>query len=453
MAAHPLTCLCIEKGREFADRVQHLFADPGVEITAEASLDRVLERFERQSFDIMLVTGTALKAGRLDGMEVLEVIAAKSPTTQVIFLITPPQIRMAMSALKAGSYQYARLPVADEELRLLIETAVERRPRYGPNLLLKQERQATRFEKLVGRSQVMQEAYRLIRQAAATDVPVLLTGETGTGKDLAAQAIHQQSPRADGPYVPVHIGALPPELVASELFGHQKGAFTGASEQHTGTFELAHRGTVFLDEISTIDEKMQVSLLRLIEQKKYRRIGGRKTITADVRLVAASNEDLQTLVRRNEFREDLFFRLDVFHITLPPLRERHGDIPLLIDCFLKRHNDEFQKEILGISPECVARLETYNWPGNVRELKNVIQRAVLVCQGEVLLPEHLPPRFRPEPETERTVTFPVGSPLREIEREMILQTLDHTGNNRTRTAEMLGLSRRALYDKIKRYGI
>jgi len=309
------------------------------------------------------------------------------------------------------------------------------------------------LEELHGRSERMQMVYRQIRQAAETDIPVLLTGETGTGKDLAAQAIHAKSARSQKPYVPVNLGALPPELIASELFGHEKGAFTGAVEQRKGQFELAHGGTVLLDEIGTIDEKIQVSLLRLIEQKKFHRLGGRKTIATDVRPIAASNEDLRDAVERGTFREDLYYRLDVFHIVMPPLRERQGDIPLLIEEFLRRYNEKFQKRILGIAPACISLLESYDWPGNVRELKNVIQRAVLVCTGEVLLPRHLPPRFRPDRPVRPKVSFKVGTPLDEVEREMVVRALAQAKNNRTRAAELLGISRRALYNKMRKHGI
>jgi len=452
---HPETIriICVEREAGLSRLLKGLFAEQDVEVLRESNIDRVLERFEGQTFDVLVITAAAVEAGEIDGIELLEVISAKSPSTQIIFLVEPQKIRMAMSALKAGTYQYAKLPVSEEELRLLVRTALDKRPHYGPSSLLKEPRRPARFETMIGRSKPMQAVYRQIRQAAATDIPVLLTGETGTGKDLAAQAIHGQSARAGGPYVPAHLGALPPELIASELFGHEKGAFTGALDRRIGRFEQANGGTIFLDEISTIDEKVQVSLLRLIEQKRFTRIGGRQAIAADARLVAASNADLNEAVARGGFREDLFFRLDVFHIVMPPLRDRYVDIPLLVGAFLKRYSEEFQKRVLGISPECVALLEAYDWPGNVRELKNVVQRAVLVCAGEVLLPEHLPPRFRPERQERPRVTFRVGTPLAEIEREMVVRALTFAGNNRKRAAELLGISRRALYSKLHKHDI
>lgn len=309
------------------------------------------------------------------------------------------------------------------------------------------------FDHIVGRSKPMEDVYRQIRQAAATDIPVLLIGETGTGKDVVARSIHARSGRCEGPFTAVNLGALPKELVASELFGHRKGAFTGATEERKGKFELAHDGTIFLDEIASINEKVQVSLLRLLERKEFRRLGGQEKIKTNARLIAASNQDLSDEVEEGNFREDLYYRLDVFRISLPPLRERPGDIPLLIEEFLNRYNNRFEKSVEGISPEAVGLLESSEWSGNVRELKNVIQRAVMVCDSNVLRPEHLPPRFRDSSPARPSVTFEVGTALEEVEREMIIRTLDYTHDNRTRTAKLLGISRRTLYNKLEEYKI
>lgn len=445
--------IAVDTSTDLAGRLKGLFDEKKVDVHRESSIDRVLKKFEAKSYDVLIVTSAAFKAGKMDGMELLEVIAAKSPVTQVLFLAEPGDIGTAMSALKAGTYQYARLPISDEELRLLVKTAIEKRPVYGTNVFLESKKRRIKFEKLVGKSEAMQDVYRQIRQAAATDIPILLMGETGTGKDLAAQAIHEQSARKAGPYIAVNLGAVPSELVGSELFGHEKGAFTGAHGRRKGQFEEAQDGTIFLDEISTVDQKVQISLLRLIEQKKFNRLGGKKTITSNSRLIAASNQDLPGLAEQGIFRIDLYYRLDVFRIVMPPLRERDGDVVLLIDEFLKSFNESFQKNILGIAPECVGLLESYDWPGNVRELKNVVQRAVLVCEGEVILPSHLPPRFRPGKKSAAKVSFEVGTPLNEVEREMVLRALAAAGNNRKRAAELLGISRRALYNKLRKHNI
>jgi DNA-binding NtrC family response regulator len=452
----PKNCIrimAVEKKAHLADRLTHLFAKDPIEVHRESSIDRVIERFESEAYDVLVITSAAFKVGQTDGIELVEVIATNSPVTQIIFLTESEDIQTAMAALKAGTYQYAKLPIEDEELQLLIEAALEKRPLYGTNLFLEAKKHEVKLEQLVGRSKSMQEVYRQIRQAAVTDMPILLEGETGTGKDLAAQAIHEQSERKDGPYVAVNLGALPSELVGSELFGHEKGAFTGATGRREGKFEQAQDGTVFLDEIATIDAKVQISLLRLIEQKTFQRLGGKKTIQTNARLITASNQNLPDLVEQGHFRKDLYFRLDVFRILMPPLRDRAGDVVLLIDEFLKRFNRSFKKNIVGVTPECISLLESYDWPGNVRELKNVIQRAVLVCEGEILLPDHLPPRFRPGKPAPGKVSFEIGTPLQEIEREMIVRVLAAAQNNRKRAADLLGISRRALYNKLKKHSI
>jgi len=445
--------LVVDATNDMCRRLEGLFGPSGAAVVRVSNLDRVLECFESESFDVLLIDSKAFKAGRADGIELLEVISTNSPMTQVIFLAEREDLRTAFSALKAGSFQYARLPLSDLELKLLVETSLERRPVYGANLLLRSKAKTVKFQQLIGRAPSMQNVYQQIQQAAATDVPVLISGETGTGKDLVAQAIHARSPRAKGPFVPVNLGALPAELVPGELFGHEKGAFTGAMEQRSGKFEQANNGTIFLDEINAIDEKVQVGLLRLIEEKRFHRLGGRQSFACDARIIAATNADLRSEVKAGRFRQDLFYRLDVFPIVVPPLRARQGDLTLLIDAFLKRYNTVYQKSLLGISPGCMSLLESYDWPGNVRELKNVIQRAVLICDGPVLLPDHLPQRMRSPQRARGQVVIELGTPLRDVERAMIARTLRAVGNNRKKAAELLGISRRALYNKLAKYGI
>ena len=370
-----------------------------------------------------------------------------------MILVHPKEWPLAFSALRIGSYQYAKLPISDEELRLLVETAFVRRPQSGLNLLLKEKSDKPGFEDMVGRSPRVKEIYRQIRQAAQTDIPVLITGETGTGKELVARAIHQLSGRSEKPFVPIHLGALPLDLVSSELFGYEKGAFTGALKNYRGSFERAKDGTVLLDEIGTIDEQNQVSLLRLLETKRFQRIGGTRNLKVKVRVLAASNENLNEAIRLGRFREDLFYRLDVFPIMLPAVRDRAGDIPLIVDHFLKHFNKIYRTDIRGISPECINRLESYDWPGNVREIKNVIHRAVVVCSGGVMLPEHLPKRFFSQRNRRPKVSIQLGSSLEETEKKMIARTLEWTNNNRQRAAAILGISRRTLYNKISRYNL
>ncbi len=443
--------LTVSPNIDLKSRLEVLFSGGQVDVAWEGSFDRVLNRFSVDTFDILLVTSQIYRDSQ-DGVEILEVLADQCPVTQVLFLLEPRHVGMVRSVLRAGTYQYARTPVADEELRNLLESAWEQRPRGGTNQLLKDEEEG--LDELVGHSALMQDVYRSIRQAAATDIPVLILGETGTGKDLVAKVIHRQSARHEGPYITVNIGAIAPEMVASELFGYEKGSFPGADRQHPGRFEQATGGTVFLDEISSFDERDQITLLHFLEERRFRRLGGTHEVNADVRLLAASSADLAAKVREGAFRDDLLYRLDVFRIHLPPLRERHGDIPLLAGSFIQRYNRSYQKRVIGLTPECAGLLQSYRWPGNARELRNVMQRAVLLCDGATITPEHLPARFRmPRAESDETVSFRVGTTLQEVEREMIVRTLRSNGNNRQQAAEMLGISRRALYNKLSRYDI
>jgi DNA-binding NtrC family response regulator len=443
--------MVVDRDLELLRQVQRIFPQNTADISLEKTLEHAFEKFEAYTFDILMLTGAAFKFHIDSTTELLEIIASKCAMTQVLILVYPKELQLAFSALEAGSYQYAKLPISDEELRLLVEAALNQQPQNSLNLLLKENPGKEGFEDMVGNSPPMQEVYRQIRQASQTEMPVLVTGETGTGKELVARAIHQLSNRSEKPFVPIHLGALPQELVSGELFGYEKGAFTGAYKYYKGSFETAKRGTIFLDEIGTIDEKNQVSLLRLLETKKFQRIGGTREMKANFRVITATNENLEEAVHQGRFREDLFYRLDVFPITMPPVRERTGDVPLIVDYFLKSFNNIYQKNILGISPECINRMESYNWPGNVREIKNILHRAVVMCSGEVLLPEHLPKRFFSERHHLPAVSIPVGATIEEAEKAMIIQTLNWTNNNRQRTAAILGITRTTLYNKINKY--
>lgn len=444
--------MVVEKRPGIAKRLERQFADRPVTVASERDVDTILDRFEDTAYDVVIVTSAAIQSGRVEGKELFEAISGKSPKSQVLFLVDPAHIKLAMKAMTAGSFRYAKFPIEDDELRMLVESTLREQGALE-NAAIGDGGEPVRLDQpLLGRSKPMKDVFRQISQAAASDIPVLILGETGTGKDLTAQAIHLASDRREGAYVPVHLGALPQELVASELFGHEKGAFTGALDRRSGKFELANAGTIFLDEISTIDERVQVSLLRILESKRFTRLGGKRVLTTRARIVAATNENPSDLVDQGTFREDLLYRLDVFRVHMPPLRERQGDIPLLIDAFMKRFREAFHKNVHGIHPECIALLEEHDWPGNVRELKNVIQRAVLISSGEVLLPEHLPNRFGRKGPSRPKVTFTVGTPLSEIEREMVIRALA-TAPNRKQAAELLGISRRALYNKLQKYGL
>lgn len=445
--------LLISKKQEIGTQVKDLFNGGKSVVTWEDKIERIIPIFKSETYDVLIITSSIILKAEEYCFELLKTITAKSPITKIILLMDSKHIHITKSALKAGTYQYAKLPISDEEFKMLIETAIDQKPQYAMNLLLDENKKAHGLGQLIGRSMAMQNVYQLIHQAAATDIPVLLTGETGTGKDLAAQTIHRLSKRKEAPYIAVNLGALPAELAASELFGHEKGAFTGAIDRHKGVFEQAGGGTVFLDEIDFINEKVQVGLLRLIDGHKFNRIGGRHSLKSNARLIAASNAELEGLVAEGSFREDLFYRLDVLRITMPPLRQRQSDIPLLVEEHLARYKNTFKKNIIELSPDCLQMLEAYGWPGNVRELKNVVQRAVLLCQGQTLLPEHLPKRFQIAQKISHKVTFEIDTPLEKVEKEMVSRALAATQNNRTRAAELLGISRRAIYNKIKKYNI
>lgn len=347
-------------------------------------------------------------------------------------------------------------PVSETELVALIEAAIRfkelnhARPSGHGEVVVPVE-----FEGMVAFTLTMQFVIQHIMEAAASDIPVLITGETGTGKDLVAAAIHKRSSRQNFPYVPVNMGAITSELVASELFGHEKGAYTGASEARPGLFEQAQNGTIFLDEITTMDEKTQVSLLRVLETKTVRRVRGEKDIHVNVRVIAASNENIEEAIKEDRFREDLYYRLDVFRIQLPPLRERHGAISLLADHFVARFAEAYRKDIRAVSRETYRLIRQYPWPGNVRELKNVIQRAVLLAKSSELTPELLPQRIRDADVSKNghNAEYPpirLGMRLGEVEKEYIKMTLSSVNGNKMQAASLLGISRRALYNKLRR---
>ena len=447
------TILCVDPGNSLYHQIKNIFHKEKMEIILEKRIDRVLDRFEEKTFDVLVFSSSANQTGNMTSQELLEIISANCSITQIVFLVNPGELKLAMNAIRAGSYPYAKLPIGDEELRMLIDSAFQNRPHYGTNLLLKEEWLENNFEQMVGGSEAMRSVYRQIRQAATTDIPVLLTGETGTGKDLAARAIHQLSKRAEHPFFPVNLGALPEGLVASELFGYEKGAFTGSTTRYLGSFERAKDGTVFLDEISAIDEKIQVSLLRLLETRELYRLGGKRKIKVDVRVISATNEDLRESVDSGIFREDLLFRLDVLRIHMPPLRDRAGDLPLMVNHFVGVYNKLYNKDILNVAPECMSLFNAYEWPGNVRELKNVLMRAVVVCEGKEIRMGHLPHGLLSKRPGRPMIHIPVGTSLAEMEREMVKRTLAFTGNNRQQAAAMLGISRRALYNKMERFGI
>lgn len=444
--------IVVSKSRALASRVESLVEELSPRITWQKDSGKVVSLVTGKRFDLVILSDDATKGDESSYNEELVVsISEASPQSQILFLVNPKNVENVVTTLEKGAYQYVKQPVSDTELKMLIETALRDRSVLAAEEI--ETGMVDRFDGIIGRAPSMQKVYSQIRRAAESNIPVLITGETGIGKDLTAQAIHRQSQRAKEPFVSINLGALPTDLIASELFGHEKGSFSGAIKQHQGVFERAGSGTVFLDEIDCIEEKVRVSLLRVLDNKSFSRLGGSDQIKSAARLIAATNADLEELVEQGNFREDLFYRLDVFRITIPPLRRRPEDVPLLVQEFVAvfcRAND---RDLLKISPEFLGVLQAYHWPGNVRELKSVIHRAVLMCDARVLKPTHLPARFREIDPSPSRVTFEIGTPLEEVERTMVLRALEATGNNRKEAAELLGISRRVIYNKLKKHKI
>ena len=385
----------------------------------------------------------------MDGLELLKKAKEISPTIEVIIITAYGSIPTAIAAMREGAYDYIEKPFCPEKAELLIDKLVEHRRLIEENISLHQRlEERYRFENIIAKSPKMQQVIELIKVVAKSNATVLITGDSGTGKELVARAIHSQSYRRDKPFIAVSCAALPESLLESELFGHEKGAFTGAYAQKKGKFEAANRGTLFLDEIGEMSANIQVHLLRVLEEKEFTRVGGNELIKVDVRVISATNKDLKKAVANGEFREDLYYRLNVVTIELPPLRERKEDIPLLAQHFLKKFAVENQKEITDFSPEATDFLLKYDWPGNVRELENAIERAVILAKDSYIDIADLPQENRL-----LVHSAPRGESLREVEKNHILNVLNETGGNYSEAARILGISRVTLYNRIRAYGL
>ena len=411
---------------------------------------RALEWLETNHADVVL---SDLRMPGMDGMALLSRLLARDPKPVLILLTAYGNIETAVEAMKRGAYDFLAKPVNLDRLELLLKRALAERRLDAENRRLKAQLDSKYgFENILGASPAMQEVFDTIRQVAPTRATVLIQGESGTGKELVARALHQCSARAQGPFIPVHCAALAPTLLESELFGHEKGAFTGAQERRRGRFEMADGGTLFLDEIGEIDPLVQVKILRAIEERKFERVGGVETIGVDVRLVAATNRDLKKMVEAGTFREDLFYRLHVVNLTLPPLRDREGDIVLLAQHYLKTLAAEHGKKANGITPDAMDALTAYSWPGNVRELRNAIERMVVLGSGEKLTVRDLPALLRTPAGRSGSAPRP-GSVLRDAERQMIEESLRRHKGSRVKAAQDLGISRRTLHRKLNEFGL
>jgi DNA-binding NtrC family response regulator len=388
----------------------------------------------------------------MGGLELLRALKDEGGDLTIVILTAQGTVETAVEAIKEGAYDYLTKPIEPQRLKILLDKIVERQDTIREvKVLRKQLRDHGTFGRMIGSSQQMRKVYQVVEQAAPTSASVLIWGESGTGKELVAQTIHQLSPRAQMPFVPINCAAIPETLLESEIFGHEKGAFTGASDRREGCFELADRGTLFLDEIAEMTPATQVKLLRVLQERKFRRLGGRNEQTVDVRVIAATNVNPADAVKNGKLREDLYYRLNVFAMELPPLRQRKEDLPLLIQSFLAEFNQRNNKNVSALDPAAMRILEQYNWPGNVRELRNVIERAVILSQGEFVDPKHLPPLVTDSPDVVKpTLSLAPGTTVEEAERRLILMTLEHTRDNKTRAAEILGISLKTLHNKLNK---
>ena len=442
--------------REFLDI---MLKKEGYKVSLASNGEEVLKLIDKDLFDLVLLD---VRMPKLDGIGVLKKIKITSPETIVIMITAYASADTAIKAMKEGAYDYITKPFKVEEIKLIIKNALEKKNLQKENLLLKQVvRDRYRFGSIIGQSSKMLALYDLLEKIAPTKTNILVTGESGTGKELVAKAIHYNSSRKDKPFVTLNCGAIPESLIESELFGHMKGAFTDAIATKKGLFEMADEGTIFLDEISELPFLMQVKLLRILQDKEFKRVGGTDDIRVDVRIISATNKDLEEAVKEKRFREDLFYRLNVIQVKMPPLRDRKEDIPILAAHFLKKYSEELNKNILKISPEALNMLLNYEYPGNVRELQNIIERAVALGNGNELTPQHLSSYLDEQIQSKRGAIEldipPEGIDLEkvieEIERALLLKALNRTKGIKKKAAELLRINFRSMRYRLEKYGL
>jgi two-component system response regulator PilR (NtrC family) len=444
--------LIVEDDVGLRDTLGAFLSRVGFEVASAHDGREALELLDKEVPDLVL---TDIHMPDLDGLTLLAEVKARYPETIVIMMTAFSSIDSAVEAMRRGAEDYLSKPLQLADAQMSIERALERRAlRQRVAQLETQARERYRFDQIIGKSPAMRRVFQIVERVAPANATVLISGRTGTGKELVARAIHFNSPRAGKPLVDINCGALPEHLVEAELFGHQKGAFTGATETKKGLFETAHGGTLFLDEVQSLKPELQAKLLRALQERAIRRVGGRENIEVNVRVVAATNQDIAEAVKKGEFREDLYYRLNVVNIYLPDLRARREDIPLLIDHFLRRYAEENGQEPRHFSNEAMRLLISYDWPGNVRELQNAVEHALAIGVDATLTINDLPMHISgmtsnldvPEPVSE-------GRTLDEVERRHILRILEETGGNHLRAAEILGIHRRTLYRKLEKYKI
>jgi len=446
--------LIVDDEKSMRELLLIMLKKEGYAVSAADNGEHALQAIRNDIYDLII---TDIRMPNIDGIELLKEVKDLSPETVVIVITAYASTETAVDAMKLGAYDYITKPFKNEEIRLVVQKALEKRSLRKENLLLRREIEAKAgFENFVGKSDAMQKIFSLIRQVADTRSTVLITGESGTGKELVARAIHQSGARKNSPFVAVNCGALPESLLESELFGYMKGAFTGAIANKQGLFEAANGGTLFLDEISATTPALQIKLLRVLQSKEFKRIGGTADIKVDTRVVAASNRDLSQETARGTFREDLYYRLNVIPVHLPPLRERKDDIPVLIDFFLRKLSVE--GKVKKISPEAVKHLTAYRWPGNVRELENTLERLYTLAPGDTILPEHLSEVIRQQhewttliPDTIPPEGIDLETILEQIEKAMLQKAMESSRGVKTEAAKLLGLTFRSFRHRMQKY--
>ena len=433
--------------------LQDSLVGEGYEVVAAETGRKGVDLLRKNQWDIII---TDLKLPDLEGIEILKEAKFLNPSTEVILITAYGSIDSAVSAMKEGASDYLTKPFSMDELLLIIKRLLRMKQLEEENLSLKKRvEERYRLEGLVGKSPQMLKIYDLIETVAQTDTTVLVNGENGTGKELVANAIHLQSPRKNSPFIKVNCAALPETLLETELFGHERGAFTGAIRQRKGRFEMADGGTLFLDEVGEIFPAVQVKLLRVLQERQFERVGGNETLAVDVRLICATQRDLKEEIRKGNFREDLYYRLNVVPITLPPLRERREDILLLAEHFVDKFSKKMGKEIAGLSEDAKALLLRYPFPGNIRELENMLERAIALIKGKIIQPEDLPDEVCGQPSSIQDVckrirgSKPLASATKLFEKEYIQSVLEKTKGKKGQAADMLGISRKTLWEKIK----
>jgi two-component system response regulator PilR (NtrC family) len=449
--------LVVDDERSMRELLALTLEKEGYEVTMAESGDSAIDAIRRDAFDVVI---TDLRMPRVDGLQVLRECRDVSPHTAVVMVTAVGSTETAVEAMKLGAYDYITKPFKLDEISLIVQNALERKQLRDENLYLRRQLETQhRFENIIGKSARIMEVFDTIRKIADGPSTVMVTGESGTGKELVARAIHYNSRRRDKPFISVNCGAIPETLMESELFGHVRGAFTGAVANKVGLFSAADGGTLFLDEITEIPSLLQVKLLRAIQEREVRRVGDTRDVKVDVRLIAASNRDPEKAVAEGTLREDLFYRLNVIPIHLPPLRDRREDIPLLVAHFLQKFSRELGKDVKGVTPEALAVLERYHWPGNIRELENVLERAIVLGAGDTLGADALPDSVRRErPVRGLDIDLPeegidLESTLDAVERRYLQRALERTQGVQTKAAELLKMTFRQFRYKVQKHNL